>query len=115
MRSPGPDFKTRPPPGASTLALSGALSAGRAGSVLDGSGTAASSARAAPASAPSGSAEAAGPAGAAGPAWGAAFARSEEHTSELQSRVDLVCRLLLEKKKKQQASVRLEEVAPPRL
>src|SRR2546428_5094148 len=30
-----------------------------------------------------------------------AFAdRSEEHTSELQSRSDLVCRLLLEKKKK---------------
>src|SRR5256712_8619652 len=28
------------------------------------------------------------------------FARSEEHTSELQSRSDLVCRLLLEKKKK---------------
>src|SRR6267378_7507486 len=28
-------------------------------------------------------------------------ARSEEHTSELQSRRDLVCRLLLEKKKKQ--------------
>src|SRR5438105_5551094 len=28
------------------------------------------------------------------------YARSEEHTSELQSRVDLVCRLLLEKKKK---------------
>src|SRR5438105_12322053 len=27
------------------------------------------------------------------------FVRSEEHTSELQSRVDLVCRLLLEKKK----------------
>src|SRR2546421_5726974 len=27
-------------------------------------------------------------------------ARSEEHTSELQSRSDLVCRLLLEKKKK---------------
>src|SRR2546428_3412375 len=27
--------------------------------------------------------------------------RSEEHTSELQSRSDLVCRLLLEKKKKQ--------------
>src|SRR5699024_11552758 len=26
--------------------------------------------------------------------------RSEEHTSELQSRFDLVCRLLLEKKKK---------------
>src|SRR5204863_8960536 len=30
----------------------------------------------------------------------AAAARSEEHTSELQSRRDLVCRLLLEKKKK---------------
>src|SRR5207249_6315324 len=29
-----------------------------------------------------------------------ANARSEEHTSELQSRFDLVCRLLLEKKKK---------------
>src|SRR2546428_4555495 len=29
-----------------------------------------------------------------------ASARSEEHTSELQSRSDLVCRLLLEKKKK---------------
>src|SRR5438105_12452962 len=29
--------------------------------------------------------------------------RSEEHTSELQSRVDLVCRLLLEKKKRQAA------------
>src|SRR5438105_810886 len=28
--------------------------------------------------------------------------RSEEHTSELQSRVDLVCRLLLEKKKRRQ-------------
>src|SRR2546421_5595835 len=30
----------------------------------------------------------------------AATGRSEEHTSELQSRSDLVCRLLLEKKKK---------------
>src|SRR5688572_31463557 len=29
-----------------------------------------------------------------------AFARSEEHTSELQSQSNLVCRLLLEKKKK---------------
>src|SRR5713101_8720687 len=28
------------------------------------------------------------------------FLRSEEHTSELQSHVNLVCRLLLEKKKK---------------
>src|SRR5690606_19391121 len=32
-----------------------------------------------------------------------ARARSEEHTSELQSREKLVCRLLLEKKKKRQA------------
>src|SRR3970282_1903144 len=32
-------------------------------------------------------------------AWPATRPRSEEHTSELQSRRDLVCRLLLEKKK----------------
>src|SRR5436190_16254132 len=32
-------------------------------------------------------------------ACGAAAMRSEEHTSELQSHSDLVCRLLLEKKK----------------
>src|SRR5699024_7159597 len=31
---------------------------------------------------------------------GFSFLRSEEHTSELQSRFDLVCRLLLEKKKR---------------
>src|SRR2546429_5669605 len=30
-------------------------------------------------------------------------ARSEEHTSELQSRLHLVCRLLLEKKKKNES------------
>src|SRR2546428_3733448 len=34
-------------------------------------------------------------------------ARSEEHTSELQSRSDLVCRLLLEKKKKTQIAKRM--------
>src|SRR5574340_1492163 len=33
-------------------------------------------------------------------------ARSEEHTCELQSPKDLVCRLLLEKKKKKQTVVR---------
>src|SRR5437870_9812683 len=33
---------------------------------------------------------------------GAAASRSEEHTSELQSRGHLVCRLLLEKKKRRQ-------------
>src|SRR2546422_6644618 len=31
--------------------------------------------------------------------------RSEEHTSELQSRLHLVCRLLLEKKKKYQTNI----------
>src|SRR5690242_21051906 len=44
---------------------------------------------------------------ASAPPWGSlrfsafphAASRSEEHTSELQSHVDLVCRLLLEKKK----------------
>src|SRR3989449_6933787 len=34
-----------------------------------------------------------------------AVERSEEHTSELQSRLHLVCRLLLEKKKKTQSKV----------
>src|SRR5690606_40918174 len=34
------------------------------------------------------------------PGWGWTARRSEEHTSELQSRENLVCRLLLEKKKK---------------
>src|SRR2546422_1145866 len=43
--------------------------------------------------------------------------RSEEHTSELQSRLHLVCRLLLEKKKKRhgtQASVGLANIYRPR-
>src|SRR2546422_8532513 len=31
--------------------------------------------------------------------------RSEEHTSELQSRLHLVCRLLLEKKKKRHSNI----------
>src|SRR2546430_12701783 len=35
----------------------------------------------------------------------AAFQRSEEHTSELQSQSNLVCRLLLEKKKHQLPAV----------
>src|SRR2546422_4035677 len=34
--------------------------------------------------------------------------RSEEHTSELQSRLHLVCRLLLEKKKKEWSSNRVK-------
>src|SRR2546422_2295346 len=35
---------------------------------------------------------------------GELFLRSEEHTSELQSRLHLVCRLLLEKKKRSRIS-----------
>src|SRR2546422_11702432 len=35
--------------------------------------------------------------------------RSEEHTSELQSRLHLVCRLLLEKKKKNKLTLRVSE------
>src|SRR2546422_8398051 len=39
--------------------------------------------------------------------------RSEEHTSELQSRLHLVCRLLLEKKKKTQEKRRHDKQAKP--
>src|SRR5207247_7980617 len=39
---------------------------------------------------------------------GFGFTRSEEHTSELQSRVDLVCRLLLEKKNIVRRNVKME-------
>src|SRR5262245_63611536 len=44
----------------------------------------------------------AGPAGPQGPPGPVGPPRSEEHTSELQSLRHLVCRLLLEKKKKKQ-------------
>src|SRR5260221_9777475 len=37
------------------------------------------------------------------------WTRSEEHTSELQSHSDLVCRLLLEKKKKEYSNERSVE------
>src|SRR2546422_5119430 len=40
---------------------------------------------------------------------GARARRSEEHTSELQSRLHLVCRLLLEKKKKQKKKINVVE------
>src|SRR2546422_4290005 len=36
--------------------------------------------------------------------------RSEEHTSELQSRLHLVCRLLLEKKKKKRQNIQSEAI-----
>src|SRR2546430_4662439 len=39
--------------------------------------------------------------------------RSEEHTSELQSQSNLVCRLLLEKKKPEDCSVALAIVGAP--
>src|SRR5215813_15546164 len=38
--------------------------------------------------------------------------RSEEHTSELQSRPHLVCRLLLEKKKPERTSFQLQDKKP---
>src|SRR5256885_5152167 len=44
-------------------------------------------------------------------AWPSA-ARSEEHTSELQSPCNLVCRLLLEKKKKQEHHLQLPPLLP---
>src|ERR1041385_9496049 len=40
--------------------------------------------------------------------------RSEEHTSELQSRLHLVCRLLLEKKKRPQLTAFFEPSSTPR-
>src|SRR5690349_23102201 len=42
-----------------------------------------------------------------------AFKRSEEHTSELQSRRDLVCRLLLEKKKNETTTPETHEHSYP--
>src|SRR2546425_1810186 len=45
------------------------------------------------------------PASLAGRGWEPSHLRSEEHTSELQSLAYLVCRLLLEKKKKKQTNV----------
>src|SRR5260370_32562988 len=39
--------------------------------------------------------------------------RSEEHTSELQSHLNLVCRLLLEKKKKKNSTARTTLIPQP--
>src|SRR2546430_7467851 len=48
--------------------------------------------------------------------WGVSEARSEEHTSELQSQSNIVCRLLLEKKKSRiQIGDRLRRTAHHRL
>src|SRR5690242_21067942 len=49
---------------------------------------------------------------AAGPSAGL-VRRSEEHTSELQSHVNLVCRLLLEKKKKKKKKKKKNQKKPP--
>src|SRR2546422_4566374 len=50
------------------------------------------------------------PAGGESCGSGHAGARSEEHTSELQSRLHLVCRLLLEKKKKKRRKNRTKKI-----
>src|SRR3989442_10409489 len=47
--------------------------------------------------------------------WAMNVWRSEEHTSELQSRPHLVCRLLLEKKKKRDRRGRLGHAPTPHL
>src|SRR2546430_9396764 len=44
-------------------------------------------------------------------AAGSGIARSEEHTSELQSQSNIVCRLLLEKKKNNHAPVQPRKAA----
>src|SRR5256884_43706 len=46
------------------------------------------------------------------PGWMRPINRSEEHTSELQSRLHLVCRLLLEKKKPLPLAIRSCLVSP---
>src|SRR2546426_9211723 len=45
------------------------------------------------------------------PARAAAAERSEEHTSELQSPCNLVCRLLLEKKKKKKQYIYINDTS----
>src|SRR5438034_11417353 len=53
-----------------------------------------------------------GPAGLLQPRQTSCLTRSEEHTSELQSHSDLVCRLLLEKKKQAREGLRVPSSAP---
>src|SRR4051812_49861670 len=48
-------------------------------------------------------------------AYAAGLLRSEEHTSELQSHVNLVCRLLLEKKNNKEGSYNASYIDSPRL
>src|SRR5438034_1918287 len=47
--------------------------------------------------------------------WAFCIVRSEEHTSELQSHSDLVCRLLLEKKKQKQLTTAQQPLIAYRL
>src|SRR3712207_8074701 len=46
--------------------------------------------------------------------WATQLQRSEEHTSELQSRQYLVCRLLLEKKKNRENNILYKQTVLPR-
>src|SRR5256885_8182247 len=48
-----------------------------------------------------------------GEAWEKALVRSEEHTSELQSPCNLVCRLLLEKKTVHEATTQAHDAQSP--
>src|SRR5699024_12731587 len=82
-----------PPPGIYTLSLHDALPISRAcGSWISNTDHPGNAATARPAPAPTTAAPR------------TSICRSEEHTSELQSRFDLVCRLLLEKKNDQRAA-----------
>src|SRR5436309_6117320 len=47
--------------------------------------------------------------------WEIGYFRSEEHTSELQSRENLVCRLLLEKKKTRPPELIVSSAAAPNI
>src|SRR3712207_8438502 len=66
-------------------------------------------ARLSPARRPRGSAHPGGISGVLSAGNAEEWARSEEHTSELQSRQYLVCRLLLEKKKHTRHHTRLDD------
>src|SRR5690606_41618503 len=86
---PSPPFHVPPTPGSSTLSLHDALPISRGRRLLRDRAL------------PEGGRGAEGRQSARQAERRDPFGRSEEHTSELQSREKLVCRLLLEKKKNQ--------------
>src|SRR5690606_41697169 len=92
-----PSFPTRRSSDLATAVGAGAWSAG--GAAAPGAGGRLRGAGAVVGGAAPGGRGRAGRPGVAGDARGRDGGRSEEHTSELQSRENLVCRLLLEKKK----------------